>query len=178
MKFVIKEDQLNPDLVKKMFFKYWTKYGPKLDDGVFSLIGAKSNNSRYFNAARGWLIEFLGGEDVAQDLAEEILDSIPNRVTDCGSYNFEFYVEMVESTGSEFWTIYCYVDPEGKFTHIETGREYTLKELSDENPDWAWEVNEEMAECISELIEDKEFVARTGIDFQVIISGLKKESED
>lgn len=177
MKFVIKEDQLNHDLVKKMFFKYWKRFEPKLNDQVFSLIGQKTYTSRYFNTARGWLIEFLGGEEAAAELADEILDTIPYHVNNCGSYDFKFTIDSIESNG-DHWTIYCYADPEGKFTHIETGREYTLKELSDENPDWAWEVNEEMAECISELIEKKEFVARTGIDFHVVIWGLKKESKD
>lgn len=176
MKYVLTENQIPKELVKKMFFKYWERFEPKLSDQLFSLIGQKTYNSNYFNQARGWLIEFLGGEEAAAELADEILDTIPYHVNNCGSYDFKFTIDSIDSNG-DHWTIYCYADPEGKFTHIETGREYTLKELDDESPAWVWEVSDEMAECISELIEEKEFVARTGIDFTVVMSGLWKEKK-
>lgn len=173
MKYILNEDQLPKELIKKMFFKYWKRFGPILNDDVFSLIGHKTYNSKYFQNARGWLIEFLGGEDAAAEVAYEILDTIPYHVNNCGNYDFKFVINSIESNG-DHWTIYCLSDPNGSFTRIETGEKFTLKQLYDMDADWVWEVSDEMAECISELIEDKNFVARTGIDFTVIMCGLLK----
>jgi hypothetical protein len=166
MKFIITEQQqerLNTyDKVQKMFFKYWYKNGPKVDDLFFKLFGFTNfglevggfmvSRNDVYRMFRKW-----HGGDEAKSKAIEMLNQKNYTVNSCGGYNFDF--EVVDyKFEDDIGEIFIIVKPEiegGTVDLIMVGGEtQSLKDAIDNN-DYGWEIEGEIADCIYELLHEK-----------------------
>ena len=166
MKFIITEQQQERlstyDKVQKMFFKYWYKNGPKVDDLFFKLFGFTNfglevggfmvSRNDVYRMFRKW-----HGGDEAKSKAIEMLNQKNYTVNSCGGYNFDFEVvhyTIDEDTGE----IYVIVKPDvdnGTVIYVMVdGESHTLRDALD-NPDYGYEVEGEIADCIYELLHEK-----------------------
>jgi hypothetical protein len=180
MKYLITEkqsDRLNDEtlsLYKKQFFKYWKRFGPSLDNNIIKLITG-SENYRLFHIVRKWFHEFVGEEN-AVNIGIEILDNLPTKIDDCGTFSFEFEINDIEVTGNDYFTIYCRINENGSFIDPDTGRKISFSEVIHDSDDTESSENFiiDVDAFISELIEKQKFYSRTGCDFNVVISGSMK----
>ncbi len=103
MKCIVTENQLNYiesyEKVKKLFFKFWDKNGPLLNDSIFKMFGFNGTGSEIsgvrlirddiFKFFREW----YGVEGMNK--AKELL-SQNNHHVDCGGYDFNFNIKKFD----------------------------------------------------------------------------------
>lgn len=166
MKIKITEQQqerlTSYDKVQKIFFKYWDKSETKADDLFFKLfnftnVGLEAAGlmvSR--NDAYRMLIKWYG-DGKAKSKATEILKQKNFTVNLCGGYNFDFEIvhyKIIDDTG----VISVIVRPEINGGTVDfimiDGKSHTLKDAIN-NIDYGHEVEEEMSDCIYELLSKK-----------------------
>lgn len=166
MKFIISENQLGRvegyDKAEKMFFKYWDKIGPKIDNSFFQLFGFTPmglevggfilRRNDVYRMLRNW----YGGNN-AKSKAIELLKQKNYTVNSCGGYNFDFEVvhyKIVNDIGE----IHIIVKPEiegGTVDMIMIGGGVETLGDAINNPDYGFEIEGEIADCIYELLHDK-----------------------
>jgi hypothetical protein len=166
MKFIITEDQQDRlsayDKAQKMFFRYWDKNGPKVDDLFFKLFGFTNfgleiggnvlRRGNIYRMLRNW----YGGEN-AKLKAIEMLKEKNFTINSCGGYNFDFEVvhyKIEKDTGE----IYITAKPDienGTVELIMVGGETESLKAALDNPDYGWEIEGEIADCIHELLHKK-----------------------
>ncbi len=157
---------------KKMFQKYWERFGPGVDENFINLFGFKRGNLDGTNISNVYahLREFLGYEN-AMKMTEELILNNPHKIGEggmpCGSYNFTFNL----SINSDDDVIY-YVDvevlaenPDANVTLITTGEVLQLGEaLNDE--DFGWEVENEIQDCVNDYLTEM-IINKTGVNVTI-----------
>jgi len=176
MKLKITEQQLhsiNEFLAeKKAFFKYWDKFGGKIDDNFYKLFGFEGTRApelivgktkiKYYDVL-GFLREWLG-ESESIKLTEELLKGTHHVVGDpFGGYDYTFTVsEIQEKEPSQFTTTVLIDDVHGEVELVMTGGE-TLKLINARNEEeFGWEIENEIQDCTDEYLS-REITSRTGI---------------
>lgn len=173
MKIRITEDQLDKvkeqESYKRMLFKYWDKVGPGITDNIPKLFGIgfntghKNNTNIAMSDIQRWLTEYLG-VDRAQEIAMEFFDKKEHTINDCGGYEFNFHIDNVEDDGSQFIVSVTVDDINGTVILVMVdGTIHKIREMRDD-PDFGWEVENEIEECIYEYIM-KNIEDKTGISF-------------
>lgn len=150
---------------KKTLIKYWDKFGPKLDDVVFKMVGEEKYYEPFWGLSRQWLIEYLG-EEVSKQMFMNIIKKAEKegiKEGDCGTYNFKWGITSLFFDKNNDVQIIITADENGYFTDIHTGVKYTLKEISKKEDDF-WQVLQEMEDCVIEKIYSMNPVENTGID--------------
>ena len=184
MKIIITETQEENLKVyegyKKMFFKYWDKFGPGYDKSLLKLFG--SNNygvivgewgKIHKNNVEDFLREWWG-DDKAIKKSKELLFNNPHKISngECGGYDFEFTVDSAKIDGDLFCGI-TIDDVNGKVQLIMTDNSIlTLKDALN-NEDYGWEVNNECEDCIWEYLY-KLITEKTGV--RIVISKQRYSS--
>jgi len=180
MKYIITEAQRlkmvqNEEAKKKVFFKYWDKFGPEINQSLLSLVGEKMYVLPFWDVCRKWLREYLG-EDVAIEMAKGIINKAEEegiQMYDCGTYQFKWTVRIMQVMKNGNIELLVYADPSGSFTHIETGVEYTLGEIKrltdNEEIEWGWEILDEINGCIDEKLINMGLTTKTGFELDRII---------
>lgn len=176
MKLVITEtqfDNLNDSLnLKKTFFKYWDRFGGKIDDNFYNLFGFKNKKLDNINEydVRSYLREWLGHEKSIEITKELILNN-PHNVGEnfiCGGYNFNFYLE-IESYSDDLFYVNVLADvkdPEATVDLIMVGGEtYQLKDAIDSD-DFGWEIETEIEECVYDYISEN-IINKTGVEVSI-----------
>jgi hypothetical protein len=176
MKLKITEQQLhsiNEFLAeKKAFFKYWDRFGGKIDDNFYKLFGFEGTRVpelivgktkiKYYDVL-GFLREWLG-ESKSIKLTEELLKGTHHVVGDpFGGYDYTFTVsEIQEKDSSQFTTTVLIDDVNGEVSLVMTVGE-TLKLIdARNNEDIGWEIENEIQDCTDEYLS-REVTSRTGI---------------
>ena len=166
MNFIISEQQQERlstyDKVQKMFFRYWYKNGPKADDLFFKLFGFTNIGLEYGgfmiskNDVYRMLRKWYGGDE-AKYKAIELLKQKNYTVNSCGGYNFDFEVVHYK-IDNNIGEIYVIVRPEiegGTVDMIMIGGGVETLGDAINNPDYGFEIEGEIADCIYELLHDK-----------------------
>jgi len=181
MKFIITEEQDDllkfHDKVQKMFFKFWDKNGPKIDEDTLKLFGFErgtamigSSPINVYNVRR-FLREWYG-ETKALMMAKEMLDgktfSIGKEFV-CGGYNFDF--KIIGLKGDEDWgqiDVSVEVDVKNGSVDLimDDGRTENL-ETALSNEDYGWEIEGEISDCILDLLTEK-ITNTTGYEIAIL----------
>lgn len=150
---------------KKILIKYWDKFGPKLDDVVFKMVGEEKYVEPFWGFSRQYLREYLG-EEVSKHMFIKIVKTAEKEGIeegDCGTYNFKWKINSLFFDKNNDVQIMISADENGYLTDIHTGVKYTLKEISKKEDDF-WQVLQEMEECVIEKIYSMNAVENTGIE--------------
>jgi hypothetical protein len=166
MNFIISEQQQERlstyDKVQKMFFRYWYKNGPKVDDLFFKLFGFTNIGLEYGgfmiskNDVYRMLRKWYGGDE-AKYKAIELLNKKNYTINSCGGYNFDFDVVDYE-IDDDIGEIFIDVKPDvknGKVILLMIGGEEQNLGDALNNDDYGWEIEGEIADCAYELLHDK-----------------------
>ncbi len=166
MKFIVTENQLGRvegyDKAEKMFFRYWDKVGPKVDESFFQLFGFTPmglevggftiRKTDVYRMLRKW-----HGKSKAALIATEILNQRIFKVDNCGGYNFEFKIvdyEMIDDIGE----LYITAKPDVKNGTVNLimvgGEQQNLRDALN-NDEYGWEIEGEVTDCIYELLHSK-----------------------
>jgi hypothetical protein len=176
MKLKITEQQLhsiNEFLAeKKAFFKYWDRFGGKIDDNFYMLFGFEGTRAPELRVGKGkityydllgFLREWLGnGKSI--EMTEELLKGTHHVVGDpFGGYDYTFTVsEIQEKDSSQFTTTVLIDDVNGEVSLIMTVGE-TLKLIDARNNDEiGGEIEMEIQDCTDEYLS-REITSRTGV---------------
>lgn len=181
MKFIITEEQedllSSHDKLRKMFFRFWDKNGPKIDADTLKLFGFDrgtamigSTPMNVYNIRR-FLREWYG-ETKALMMAREMLDGQTFSIGEefrCGGYNFDFKIVGLE--GNEDWgqiDVSVEVDVKNGFVDLimDDGRRENL-ETALSNEDYGWEVEGEISDCILDLLTEK-ITNTTGYEITIL----------
>ena len=166
MKFIISEQQQERlsvyDKAQRMFFKYWDKNGPKVDNLFFKLFGFTNIGLEFggFMISRNDVYRMLRkwyGGDNAKSKAIELLKQKNYTVNSCGGYNFDFEV-VHYYINNDIGEIYVIVKPDvknGTVTLLMIGGEEENLGDAINNPDYGYEIEGEIADCIYELLIQK-----------------------
>jgi hypothetical protein len=167
MKLIINENQyenLMGNLAhKKLFFKYWDKFGGTVDENFFKLFGFKHNRLDNINQHEvyRYLAEWIG-EEKAFEKFKSLVENNPHTIDNCGGYDFEYDLEISEfdqSTLNVFLNVT--VKPGGQVELIMVGGD--IMDISDaiRDEEIGSEIESEIQECIyDDLIN---FTNQTGI---------------
>jgi hypothetical protein len=158
MKFIISEQQQERlsvyDKAQRMFFKYWDKNGPKVDNLFFKLFGFTNIGLEFggFMISRNDVYRMLRkwhGGDEAKSKSIELLNQKNYTVNSCGGYNFNF---------DDIGEIFINVKPDVKNGTVVLlmigGEEQNLGDAIN-NPDYGYEIEGEIADCVYELLIQK-----------------------
>lgn len=175
MKLKITEQQLhsiNEFLAeKKAFFKYWDRFGGKIDDNFYKLFGFEGTRLpelivgktkiRYYDVL-GFLREWLG-ESKSIEMTEELLKGTHHVVGPIyGGYDYKFTVsEVQEKNSTQFTTTVLIDDVNGEVTLFQNEELYKLIDARNEE-EFGWEIENEIQDCTDEYLS-KEITSRTGI---------------
>lgn len=169
MKFIITEEQddllQSHDKVRKMFFKFWDRNGPRIDEDTLKLFGFQRGTAmigitpmNVYNVRR-FLREWYG-ETKALMIAREMLDGQTFSIGKgfrCGGYNFDFKIVGLEGS-EDFGQIDVSVEVDVTNGYVDLimddGRRENL-ETALGNDDYGWEVEGEISDCIFELLTSK-----------------------
>jgi len=166
MKFIISEQQQERlsvyDKAQKMFFKYWYKNGPKADDLFFKLFGFTNIGLVFggFMISRNDVYRMLRkwhGGDEAKYKAIELLNQKNYTIDSCGGYNFDFDVVDYE-IDDDIGEIFIKIKPDvknGTVTLLMIGGEEQNLGDAINNPDYGYEIEGEIADCVYELLIQK-----------------------
>jgi hypothetical protein len=177
MKFIISEEQQEKlssyDKVQKMFFKFWDKNGPKADDLLFKFFGFTPmglevgglilRRNDVYRMLRNWY-----GGDNAKSKAIEILKQKNYTVNSCGGYNFDFEVVHYK-THNDIGEIDVIVKLEiegGTVDMIMIGGGVETLIDAINNPDYGYEIEGEIADCIYEFLNNK---IRNTTGYEIVI---------
>jgi hypothetical protein len=166
MKFIISEQQQERlsvyDKAQKMFFKFWDKNGPRADDLFFKLFGFSNFGLEFggfmlrkndvYRMLRNWY-----GGDNAKSKAIELLKQKNYTVNSCGGYNFDFEVVHYKIV-KDIDEVHVIVKPDvenGTVTFLMIGGEEENLGDAINNPDYGFEIEGEIADCIYELLHEK-----------------------
>ena len=148
---------------KKMFFKYWDKFGGSVDENFFKLFGFKYNKLDNVNQSEvyRYLAEWMG-EEKAFEKFKTLIEENPHTINDCGGYNFEYELDIDEfdqSTLNVFLNVKVLAG--GTVELIMVGGD-TL-DISDaiRDEEIGFEIESEIQECIYDDIMN--FTNQTGI---------------
>jgi len=167
MKLIINENQyenLMGNLShKKMFFKYWDKFGGKVDNNFFKLFGFKHNRLDNINQSEvyRYLAEWIG-EEKAYEKFKSLVEENPHEINDCGGYNFEYEMDIDEfdqSTLNVFLNVK--VLPGGSVNLIMVGGDTMSIEDAVRDEEIGSEIESEIQECIYDDIMN--FTNQSGI---------------
>jgi hypothetical protein len=168
MNILINEQQYdnltNTILYKKMFFKYWDKFGGVADDNFFKLFGF--SKGRLDNISKNdvyrFLVEWMG-PDRAYEKFKSLVDENPHKIIDCGGYNFDVELEVDEYDQSS-QNVYMNVKvlPGGTvdLIMIDGGIKDIEDAINDEN--FGGEIQYEIQECVYDEIVDS-ITSKTGV---------------
>jgi hypothetical protein len=166
MKFIVTENQLGRvegyDKAEKMFFRYWDKVGPKVDESFFQLFGFTPmglevggfmlRRNDVYRMIRKWY-----GGDEAKFKTIELLNKQNYSINSCGGYNFNFDIVDYE-IDDDIGEIFIDVKPDVKNGTVILlmigGEEQNLCDALN-NDDYGWEIEGEIADCAYELLHDK-----------------------
>ena len=180
MKFIISENQLDYiegyDKAENMFFKYWDKIGPKVDESFFQLFGFTPmglkvggftiRKTDVYRMLRKW-----HGKDEATLMTKKVLEQKHFKVDNCGGYNFDFEIVDYEFE-EDFGEVHITIKPDTKNGFVDLiitggGRANLDDALS--NDDYGWEIEGELTDCVYELLHDK--ITNT-IGYEIGIKGV------
>jgi hypothetical protein len=160
MKYIVTEDQFdymnNFNSYKKIFFKFWDKFGGKVDKSFLKMFGFDHNaltvdnktvmtKSSLYQLLREWY-----GEENAMEKALEFLNKDKLTVDNCGGYNFDFEIEIVETDVNQ-GTIFLRVFPDYKNGQVElimVGQGIRNLYDASNDEDYGDEIKSEVSECI------------------------------
>jgi hypothetical protein len=178
MKFIITEEQnlkLDTNKFKQLMFKYWDKFGGKVDDQMILSLGLRGfiNSGRlYWYELYEWLIDWRG-ELESQKYCKELLSGSHNvnEFEPFGGYDFNFVFENFEwfdSTEVRYLGVYCIVDDiKGEVELTMVGGETVNLEDALLNEEYGWEIKNEVEDGVSEWLN--EIKKMTGYEFAVQI---------
>ena len=148
---------------KKMFFKYWDKFGGSVDENFFKLFGFKYNKLDNVNQSEvyRYLAEWMGEEKAFEKL-KTLIEENPHTINDCGGYNFEYELDIDEfdqSTLNVFLNVKVLAG--GTVELIMVGGD--ILDISDaiRDKEIGFEIESEIQECIYDDIIN--FTNQTGI---------------
>lgn len=148
---------------KKMFFKYWDKFGGSVDENFFKLFGFKYNKLDNVNQSEvyRYLAEWMG-EEKAFEKFKTLIEENPHTINDCGGYNFEYELDIDEfdqSTLNVFLNVKVLAG--GTVELIMVGGD--ILDISDaiRDEEIGFEIESEIQECIYDDIIN--FTNQTGI---------------
>ncbi len=181
MKCIVTENQLNYiesyEKVKKLFFKFWDKNGPLLNDSIFKMFGFNGTVSEIsgvrlirddiFKFFREW----YGVEGMNK--AKELL-SQNNHHVDCGGYDFNFTIKNFDFNRHGTVEINVVVDLNGATVDLIMV-DGDVQDLEDalNSDDYGWEIEVEVQECIFDYFYEN-LTLKTGYEFVLNSLSTKK----
>jgi len=188
MKFIITENQLSHfenhtqklEKLKNLFFKFWDRSGPKIDDDTLKFFGFDRGLTKIGDTPinvhnlRRFLREWHG-ENKAMLIALKMLDGQTFSIGQdykCGGYDFDFKITSVIGN-EEFGQIDVSVQVDTKNGSVElimVGGE--IENLNDaiNNEEYGWEIKGEISDCILDILTDK-VTNTTG--YEIVVEHLK-----
>lgn len=167
MKIILTENQFEEvvelERYKKIFFKYWDKFGAKYSEQMLQLLGLSRGTIPSSLVSR-WLREYLGTSN--KEILTNFFNKTIHKIDSCGGYDFTFTIDNYKKDGHQFEITITVDDINGGVDLIMTGGgEHNLKDAIN-NDDYGWEVANEVEDCIYDyLIENIEEL--TGFSFVV-----------
>lgn len=167
MNILINEQQYdnltNTIRYKKMFFKYWDKFGGVADDNFFKLFGFSKGRVENIskNDAYRFLVEWMGPEKAYKKF-KSLVDENPHKIRNCGGYNFDYEMEVDEYDQSS-QNVYLNVKvlPGGTVNLIMVGGDVMDIEDAVKDDEIGYEIQQEIQDCIYENIDV--FTSNTGV---------------
>jgi len=153
---------------KKMFFKYWDKFGGKVDDNFYKLFGFK--NTKLDNINKSDVIRFLRewyGNDKAYDKLKTLIEKNPHVVNNCGGYNFKFATDIDEynqEDGSAYLNIVVLLNNSYVDLSLMGGDVMDLKDAIKDD-EIGWEIRNEVQDCVVDYLD--EITNQTGIHLTI-----------
>lgn len=165
MKIILTENQFEEvvelERYKKIFFKYWDKFGAKYSEQMLKLLGLSRGTIPSSLVSR-WLREYLG--TTSKEILTNFFNKTVHKIDSCGGYDFTFTIDNYKKDGHQFEITITVDDINGSVDLIMTdGGEHNLRDAINNN-DYGWEVENEIEDCIWDyMIENIE--STTGFTF-------------
>jgi len=180
MKLVLTESQvktIQENLQhRKMFQKYWERFGPGVDENFLNLFGFKRGNldGTNINNVYAHLREFLGYEN-AMKMTEELILKNPHKIGDggmvCGGYDFKFELSIndIEDVNIYVDVLVDAEDPNAE-VNIVTGETFQLQKAIDDE-EIGYEIESEIEDCVRDYLE--QITNKTGVNVTIFSSLYK-----
>jgi hypothetical protein len=182
MKFIISEDQHKKvseiSGFKKLFFKYWDKFGPSISEinQSFSAVDLVKNNRIDKHDLNKWLVEWRGLKETIQYIEQSMNgEHNVNEYETFGGYDFNFsfdnykFEEDKKRPGVYYLHCDCYVDDINGVVELiaADGESYSIEEAIN-NDDYGWEIKSEVDWGIKEWV--KHIEDKSGVDIYYYIT--------
>lgn len=160
MKYIITENQLDYikyiNEAKNIFFKYWNKKEPIINDEVLKLFGFnRAGRARWgeititIDIVYGFLREYIG-EYESSKIVKSFLDKKIFEINNCGGYRFKFEVPdytIDSEIGQVNLTIDVILEDSEVTLIMTTGETISLKDAIDD-VEIGWEIHDEVQGCV------------------------------
>lgn len=172
MNYIITENQSdyvdNFLKVKQLFFKFWDKNGPLLNDNIFKMFGFDGTgveisgirliNRNIFDFFREW----YGEKGLIK--AKEILSKDIHNIL-CGGYDFNIRIKNVnfERNGMVIMDVTVLLDGATVELIFDDGRVENLEDALN-NEDYGFEIESEVQECVLDYFRDN-LTMKTGYEY-------------
>lgn len=179
MKIRINESQLEKleklNSYKNIVFKYWDKFGPKINNTMIKMLGVGDTQSGIgMPHIQLWLREYLGKGSL--EIMNKFFSKKVHIIDDCGGYEFTFVVDDFYKNGHIYEIDITIDDVNGTVMLLsQDGSIHKLSKIIHEE-EFGWEIANEVQDCVYEyFIENIEYM--TGFSFVFGIIRYKSDLE-